>query len=350
MRRNFLVSSLASTLALATVVTVVAQQRKTAVKSQPATATQTTISEAASEGILLPASDALMLVDVRRLLTEAIPRSMAGNPAKLAEFNADLEQFKTRTGLDPRSFERIAVGTRITNPSATITKIDHTVVVARGTFNASALAAAGRLAAKGKYREEQHRGKTVYVFSLNDQIKLFGLLKMRVSDLAMSVLDDRTLAFGEPDAVRATIDSSANRSNTSNADLIALAQRNPNAIVGFGGNVPPAATRNLDFGNEEIERNIAAIRQFYGSVGTTADGFDMLTILRADKASEAKSLGDTLLAVKQLAPLFVGQLSGQKGRLAKNAIDNLKIVMQGTEVQISLAVPQADITTLVQVF
>ena len=344
---------LAVSLMLRLVATAGAQQqpRKTPVKTQTAVAATTTTNAATSEGLLLPASDGATFVDVRRLLTEAIPRSMADNPAKLAEFNADLEQFKTRTGLDARSFERIAVGARITNPSATVTKIDHTVVVARGTFNASTLAAAGRLAAKGRYREEMHRGKTIYVFSLQDQIKLFGLLRMRVSDLAMSVLDDQTLAFGKPDAVRATIDSSVNRSvATTNADLIALAQRNPTAIVGFGGNVPPAATRNLDFGNAEIERNIAAVRQFYGSVGMSADGFDMLTVLRADNASDAKNLGDTLLAIKQLAPLFAGQLTGQRGRLAKNAIDNLKIAAAGTEVQISLAVAQADITTLVQGF
>lgn len=346
MKRNFIVSSLALALMLATVGAANGQRRRTPAKGRTAA---TATSRAAVRQVPLPASDVVMFVDVRRLLTEAIPRSLADNPAKLAEINADIEQFKTRTGLDARSFERIAVGTRITNPSASVTKIDHTVVIAHGTFNADVLAAAGRLAAKGRYREEKHGGKTVYVFSLNDQIKLFGLLKLRVSDLAMSVLDDKTLAFGEPEAVRAAIDSSAGR-NTVNADLVALAQRNPNAIVGFGGNVPPAATRNLDFGNEEIERNVASIRQFYGSVGTAADGFDMLTVLRTDNASDAKNLGDTLLAVKQLAPLFVGQLSGQKGKFAKNAIDNLKIAMQGTEVQISLAVPQADITTLVQVF
>ncbi len=297
----------------------------------------------------LPASDAVMFIDVRRLLTEAMPRALAGNPAKLAEVNADIDGFKARTGIDARSFDRVAVGARFTNPREGITKIDNIVAIAHGTFNAGALTAAGRLAAKGKYQEVKHAGRTIYVYNLNEREKLFGLLNARVSDLAMTVLDANTLAVGDPAGVRAAVDAAAGRGRIS-AEMITLAQRNPNAIVGFGGTLPSSLTKNLDLGNEEIVRSIASIRQFYGSLGTTTDGFDMVTVLRTGTPTDAKNLSDTLAAVKQLAPLFLSQLSGDKGRLAQSAINSLKVTTRESEVQLNLVLAQTDVATIVRVF
>jgi hypothetical protein len=54
----------------------------------------------------LPQSDAVAQVKIRQLLSEAMPQILANNPAKLAEINASIEAFQTRTGLDPRMFEQ----------------------------------------------------------------------------------------------------------------------------------------------------------------------------------------------------------------------------------------------------
>jgi len=348
MKRNLFASAL--TLLAAIIVIVPAANAKTnrqasgTTKVKPATDTAV-----AAQIVPLPASDAVMFVDVRRLLTEAMPRALASDPAKLAQVNAEIDNFKARTGIDARAFERIAVGARFVSPSAGVTKIDHVVAVANGTFNAGALAAAGRLASKGKYQEVKHGAKTINVYSLNEQVKLFGLLNVRISDLATAVLDANTLAVGDPAGVRAAIDAQAG-SNRVSPEMVMLARRNPNAIVGFGGSVPPALAQNLDLGNEEIAKSIASIREFYGSLGTTNDGFDMLTVLRTATAGDAKNLSDTLAALKQLAPLFLSQLSGDKGKLAQSAIDSLKVTAQGTEVQLSLALAQTDIATMVRVF
>ncbi|MDX6385116.1 MAG: hypothetical protein QOK48_2689, partial [Blastocatellia bacterium] len=98
-------------------------QRKPANNSAPST-------EALS---YLPASDGIALVDVHRLINETLPRIFAADPAKLAQANAEIEKFKTRTGIDPRSFDRVVLGTRYTYPSPKVTKLE-TVAIARGTF------------------------------------------------------------------------------------------------------------------------------------------------------------------------------------------------------------------------
>ena len=97
---------------------------------------------------LLPPSDLVAFVNVNRLINDAAPKVMADNPAKLAEFNAALDKLKMQTGLDARSFSSVALGLRYQHPTPGITTAD-TVAIISGTFNASALVAAGRLASKG---------------------------------------------------------------------------------------------------------------------------------------------------------------------------------------------------------
>src|SRR6266403_2137544 len=62
----------------------------------------------------LPASDAVAIIDAKRLLNETMPSILSNDPAKLAQANAEVEKFKTRTGIDPRSFDRVALGIRFT--------------------------------------------------------------------------------------------------------------------------------------------------------------------------------------------------------------------------------------------
>ncbi|MEK6335883.1 MAG: hypothetical protein AABM67_13205, partial [Acidobacteriota bacterium] len=108
----------------------------------------------------LPASDAVMLVDVRRMLNETLPRILAGDQAKLAQANSEIDKFKTRTGIDPRTFDRVVLGVRYVYPTPNTTRLE-TVAIAHGTFDAKGLAAAARIAANGKYREEKYRGSTI---------------------------------------------------------------------------------------------------------------------------------------------------------------------------------------------
>src|SRR5258708_32915946 len=91
----------------------------------------------------LPASDGVALIDVRRLMNETMPRILAGDPAKLAQANADIDKFKTRTRIAPHAFDRVVLGMRYTYPSPKVTKLE-TVAIARGPFDAKALPEAGR--------------------------------------------------------------------------------------------------------------------------------------------------------------------------------------------------------------
>lgn len=292
----------------------------------------------------LPESDAVVQIKLQRLLNEVVPRLLSTNRSKLAEVNAQIENFKTTTGLDPRAFDQVVLGMRYQYPSEDVTKLQ-TVGLASGAFNAGAMIAAGRIATNGKYREEKYHDKTIYIFALDEKIKLLGLFDIKIGELAAAPLDTKTLAIGDVSSIRNVIDVNRGRKR-GNAELIALATRDPNAVIGFGGNMSPQLLKNLRIPNASVATDLASLRQVYGSVGTSETNLDIFLGARTVSAETARNLGDTLEGLKQLGTLFIGRLSGAKGLLAKSALSNLKIVTQANELQIRTAVAQSDLAPL----
>jgi len=298
---------------------------------------------------LLPASDAVAYVDVKRLLTEAIPNILASDPTKLAKFSAELEKIKTKTGFDVRSFERIAVGIPYSNPA-------NAVAIARGSFSADALVAAGRIYANGKYTEQKYNGKSIYNFTITEKGKTVTTpdktvvtVKPKTTQLYVAALDSNTLAIGmnAPTGVRAVVDASAGgTANRAGADLIALAARNPNALVSFGGNVPASLAQKVATFNAEMSKSIAPVRQFYGSINATSSNVDTLFAMITGSPDQASALNSTLGALKQFSGLVVSQSPADQRQTIQGVFDSLKIITQGNEVQITTTIPTAGISAM----
>jgi hypothetical protein len=302
--------------------------------------------QSAAATLPLPAADAVLTLDVRALFAEVIPRSFASDQARLAQIGADVDEFKARTGIDAREFDTLAVGARLVALPSGATKIDRVTAVARGRFKPEALVAAARAAAKGGLAEQTHGGKTVYVAAVNGQLRLFGLARMRVKDLAFAVLDQNTLALGEPEDVRAAIDAQAGRGR---ADMSLLNfPRGAGDFLAFAGNVPPGALAGVKTDiSPNVDRAVASVRGFYGTVGSTAAGAQLMTTLRAGTAADAKQLYDVVSALRQLAPGFIS-MAGEKWGFARGLVDGMKLTTKGNEVQLRLEVPQADIATVLK--
>ncbi|MDQ1592714.1 MAG: hypothetical protein QOG71_3341 [Pyrinomonadaceae bacterium] len=351
MRKFFYVLTLAfvaATTAFSSATTANAQTaRRRAAGAQAATATAQAATTTAALFASLPTSDAVMLVDVQRLLSEGLPRAYNNNPAELARANAEIDQFKTRTGIDARAFERVAVGVSYVQTATGKTLVE-TVAVARGKFNAATLVAA-RPAANNRMTEEKYAGKTVYVFNVDSQVKLLGLFNARLSDVAFVALDANTIAVGKLERVRAAIDAHAGRGRVS-PDITALATRDANALVGAGGNIPAWLTQNLDIGGGNLSASIASVRQFYSTLATTASGFNFLTALRTDSAGAAKTLSSTLTSLKSLAPFAIGQMPAPRARPLQSLVENTKVGAEGNDVLITLQLAQVDVAALLDAF
>ncbi len=294
----------------------------------------------------LPPSDVVALIKVQRVIDEALPKLLAENPARVAEVNEEMAKFKTQTGIDPRSFSQIALGMSFTYPSKRITKVN-TIAIASGNFNAGAFVAAGRLAANGKYSEEKFQGKTIYVYSLDRQVKLLGLWNLKINDLAVTAINGNTLAMGNLESVKGAIETNRSRKYAS-SQLIALASRDPNAIMGFGGNISEALMEGLRNSNGTWARELTAVRQVYGSLGMTSADLELAVAARTVDAASAKNLSDTVEGLMQLGTFFLGRLSPVKETLARSAIKNLRVTTTANELQIRTAVSQTQVAPLIR--
>ncbi len=306
---------------------------------------RTTVSTASDVGNYVPASDAIAVINVKRMLNETMPMILGSDPAKLAQANAEVEKFKTRTGIDPRTFDRVVFGLHYTYPSPNTTKVE-SVAIAHGTFNASGLVGAVKLAANGKFREEKYRGASLIVVRVNDQMKVLGLFDMHVSDLAVCVLDQNSLALGTIENVKAAID--AGKRGRASADLISLATRDANAVAGFGANLSRDLVGKLDVGNDTLAKDVSSIRQAYGSVGSTQSDVTMMLVARTDSADAAKNLGDTVEGLRQLGAMFLGRMAQPKKALAESALNNLKVTARGNELEIRTQVAAANLAALMK--
>src|SRR5690349_13831591 len=218
--RQFVVKRTLLTLAIVFVALVLQIETKAQPRARTAQPAAPTLMSS------LPESDGVAQIKVNQLLNETMPRMLAGNPAKLSEVNASIDRFKERTGLDPRMFQQVALGVRFSYPAEGVTKVQ-TVALANGSFSAAAMVAAGRLASNGKYREEKYQDKTIYIFTLDENLKLLVLFDLKIGELAAAPLDANTLALGDPIGIKSVIDASRSRKRA-NAELIALANRDPN--------------------------------------------------------------------------------------------------------------------------
>lgn len=293
----------------------------------------------------LPQSDAVALIKVQLLFDEALPRILTDNPAKQAEVNGEVEKFKTRTGINARSFDQLALGMRYSYPREGVTRVD-TVALARGSFSTADFTAAGR-AAPGKYREEKYRGLTIYIFTLEQQIKVLGLLNIQVHNLAVAALGSNLLALGTPGNVKVAIDAGKGPRGL-NRELVALATLDPNAAVGFGGNLTPQLIQSMNAHYAGLPEDVAKIQQVYGSVNISEKDVALLLAARSLNAGAARSLSLTVETLTQLATLFVGKLPPAKGAVARAALSNLKITTQGNEIRITTAVTHTQLGSLLR--
>lgn len=349
MKKLFYVLTLTFAVAAGVATSSGNQTRRATNAPPPAANTQATARVLAS----LPASDAVMVVDVRRLLSEALPRAYNNDAAELARVNSEIDKFKTTTGLDARRFERVAVGVSY-KQTATGKTLVETVAIARGTFKPGALASlvaattTAPAATRRPVQEQKYAGQTIHVFEVNAQVKLLGLFSMRVSDVAVSVLDANTVAIGKLERVRAAIDANAGRGGRVSPEIAALATRDASAVIGMGGDVPASLTQKLDIGN--LSKSIAAVRQFYSTLDTTAGGFNMLTALRTDNAGAAKNLSSTLTGLKTLAPFAIGQMTPARARPLQSFIESTKVNAEGNDVLIMTELAQVDVAALIASF
>jgi len=119
-------------------------------------------------------------------------------------------------------------------------------------------------------------------------------------------------------------------------------------VIGFGANITRELLTKMDVGNDTIAKDVGAIRQVYGSVGSTQTDVTMMMVARTDSIDAAKNLGDTVEGLRQLGNLFTMRMAQPRKDLAEAALNNLKITARGNEIEIRTQVALANLAALIR--
>ena len=290
----------------------------------------------------LPESDAILYINARRIINDALPRILPA--AQYAKVKTELDDVKKKTGIDINGFESGVLALRFGKP---ITATPDFVFVTRGTFNADALVSLARIGLQGKIREEKYGSKSINIFKLSDVMGADGakVVPGGLDEIAGTALDGNTLALGTLSFLKATIDAEAGQKRIS-PELTALAMRDPGALISLAINIPPGAFSSLVpsemQGNEEIGKLIAGIENFSLSLGMNATDFPLMAAVRTASAEHAH----TLSGILEMGIRAAG--SSMKDKKAQAMLDALKITNEGSSVQVQIAIPQETVATLIR--
>jgi hypothetical protein len=317
--------------------------------------TKTDAKTTAELAALLPASEIVVTFDAQKTLNTALPQILSANQEKLTEINTKIDGIKNKIGIDARQFEQVAIGAT-TLQTAQTTELEP-FILARGSFNSAQLITTAKLFSKGKYTEEKIGNRTIYIFKINEIApqnkpasssmtnKMFEkILKSLSNEIAVTAYDDKTLAFGTLARVR---EAFGTKKSKVSAEILALANKNPNAILNFGGKMPKGMGAFLPLDNDELGKTIDAINQISGSLDVAGGKSNLFVSAKTLKQEEAEQLYDTIDAMKSLGAMFLSGNKNADKQVYARMIENANVTRNGTEVSLNLEVPQSDIDVIV---
>ena len=304
---------------------------------------------------LLPASDGVVVFDSRRFIDESLPRLLSANQPMLDEIMGKISELDSRVGIDVRKFDQVAVGVNVKHLSAKDFDCEP-VGIASGDIKAGALIGIAKLASNGKYREEKIGEQTVYIFTMKDAVKnlpakstnsditnTIGEGMKGFTEIAVTAVDQNTLVFGCLERVRETLEAKSHVG----ADITDLLFARETAVMSFAFKAPEGTSKMLALDNDELGKNINAIRYLSGSLDVAAAGTSLQMMARTEKPEQATGLKGTLEGLQMIGKALLGNSKGAEQKLYGRLVNSVKFEARANDVTLDLFVPQADIDALI---
>ena len=291
---------------------------------------------------LLPASDGVMILDVKRFFGDALPKLLSNNPSTLAKVTGEIEKFQAKTGIDIRQFDSMAAGINTKQVANKQYDIDP-VFIARGQTSSASLIATATKSGNVKYKEERFGERTIYIFSTADLANSPQAIKRFADGIAVTVIDSTTLAFGTLGRVRQALEAKTKVGS----DISSLLQLNPAAVTSFATRVPPGMKSFLPIENDELGKNIDSIQYLYGHADVAGGLANLYVTARTQQNAQATSLHETLAGLQILGKAFLSGSKSPDKQVYARLVENVKFSVRANEVNMNLQVPQSDIDILV---
>jgi hypothetical protein len=305
---------------------------------------------------LLPASDGVAVFDSKRFLNDALPKVLSANQPMLAEVMAKITEMESRTGIDLRKFDQVAVGVGI-KQSAGKGMVFEPVAIANGDINAGALVAVAKLASNGTYHEEKIGEKSVYVFSTKDALKkapvkvtnskIAQIIDHGVNSLthevAVATLDTNTLVLGSLARVRETLEGKSRVA----ADVVGLLSVKDTAVMSFSFKTVGGLAKLLPLDNDELGKNFDAIQYLLGSLDVAAVGTSLHVSARTSNPAQAQGLKDMLDGLAGFGKAILGNSKRTDQLVYGRMLKAARFDVRGSDMTLDLLVPQSDLDILI---
>jgi hypothetical protein len=294
---------------------------------------------------LLPVSDGVMTLDAKRFFGEALVGLLSGNQPMLVKANGHIEEFRTKTGIDIRQFDEVAVGVTARQIAGKEYDVDP-VVIARGQMTAASLITAAKTASGDKYREERIGDRVLYVFEagkLTATAASASSMVGGITEVGIAAMDERIVAFGEVGRVRLTLEGKTKVGS----DLTGMLERSPTSVAAFAIKPPAGLKAFVPLDNDELGKDIDSIQYLYGNANVLADRASVHVTARTLQNTQASSLYETLEGLQMVGKAFLGGSKAADKQVYSRLISNAKFSVKANEVKFDLTVPQSDIDVLV---
>lgn len=314
-------------------------------------AAQTTEPASASQSLvdLLPASNAVVSIDVQKGLNDALPKLLVGNPQIKAEVDQGLAEISSKIGPDALKFSDVVVGVGVQEVAGPAAPKVLPVFIARGDVSAAQVVAKATEASKTPCTERVVSGKTIYVCqmevsSVKQKAKGASVSSATkiLKETAFVALDANTVAFG---AVSRVLDTVEHRSVV-NPAIKGLLKDSPTTVAAFAMENVNGLEKLVPLENDDVGNALKNLRYMAGSADSVADGFVFSGLFRSADAASSKELGSLLSGLQAIGKAFLGNSNRADQKLYGRLINNVKIAQADNDVTLSIAIPQADVNAL----
>lgn len=304
---------------------------------------------------MLPPSDAVVAFDSDRFFSQALPQLLSGNQKLFVEMMSKVDEIRQMTGIDLRQFDEVVVGVSAKGEVGTGKADFQPLILARGKFSSDALVAIVKIAGSGRYREEQVGQRAVFIFSPSELMAknkpqgssgmdglLLSILNGLDREMALTAYDSGTLAIGTPERVRELLEGKAG----AEADILSAMGARPKAVLRLAMKTPKGMEDLIKLDNDMLGRNLKGIRVLSGALDVAGSNAMLDVSVKMASVEQATGIKQTLDGFKSFLPALFG--GGKKnnqvfGRLVEGA----RLTRVGSNVSLSLTMPQSDIDVLI---
>lgn len=315
-------------------------------------------SASADLAAMLPESDGVIAIDVRRLLDEALPQILSANQPTLDKVNGEVDKIRQKTGLDLRKFDSLAIGLKTKQIDEQ--QIDfQPVLLARGPSDSVAVAEAAKLASDGQMRTEQIGGRTVYVFSAKEIVdrnrpsgksgnsvleqvidKVLGGLS---DEVALTAYDTNTVALGSLGRIEELLGESPRISQR----LLVMLERKQSSVANFGMIVPGGLSRYLELEEDDLGEGLDSVREMKGALDVAPGKTTLWIAARTADVKQAETLEIMLQGFQGVLSGILKRQKGEDKKVYGRMLESLSVKRKDAELTLDLVIPQKDLDVIV---